>query len=146
MLITSPSSINIDESIKKKKWPNLEQYEYIKEMVEIILFNAIFFFHKKIVIYKNQENEFSFKLEFEEQRKKEKEKEEKEEKDEIKEDDKREKGDESDKIIENCKMNLECISSLKRLYIENLGYILKILNKIYRGVKEDESQNKGFMY
>ena len=121
LLITSPSSINIDETIKKKKWPNLEQYEYIRGIIEAILFNAIFFFYNKIKDYKKQEREFNYKLEMGE-------------------------GKEDEKIIENYKTNLECISSLKKLYSENLGYILKILNKVYRGVKKDESQNNGFMH
>ena len=43
---------------------------------------------------------------------------------------------------ESDKKTLECILVLKKIYMENLGYILKILNKIYRGVKEDENQNK----
>ena len=45
---------------------------------------------------------------------------------------------------ESDKKTLECILVLKKIYMENLGYILKILNKIYRGVKEDENQNKGW--
>ena len=36
---------------------------------------------------------------------------------------------------ENSKKNLECISLLRKSYMLNLGYILKILNKIYRGLK-----------
>ena len=51
--------------------------------------------------------------------------------------------DKSDTEKEADKKNIECISILKRIYMENLGFVLKILNKIYRGVKEDESQNKG---
>ena len=58
----------------------------------------------------------------------------------------KEKDDETKKQnIENYKKNLECISTLKRIYIENFGFILKILNKVYRGVKADENQNKGLM-
>ena len=121
LLITAPSSINIDESIKKKKWPKLEEYENIREIIEVILFNAIFFFYNKIKDYKKQEEEFIYKLDVGQ-------------------------GKEDEKVIENYKLNLDCISSLKKLYSENLGYILKILNKVYRGVKEDENQNKGFMH
>ena len=43
------------------------------------------------------------------------------------------------------KKNIECILTLRRFYMVNLGFILKILNKIYRGVKHDENKNKGFM-
>ena len=42
------------------------------------------------------------------------------------------------------KKNIECILILRRFYMENLGFILKMLNKIYRGVKADENKNKGF--
>ena len=122
-LITSPSSINLEESIKKKKWPNAEEFEYIKEITEIILFNAIFFFYYKIKEYKNLEKEFFDKLE--------------------KENKKKEKSQED---IEKCKLNLDVISSLKKLYVQNIGYFLKILNIIYRGIKADENQNKGFMH
>ena len=56
-----------------------------------------------------------------------------------------EKSQEDIEDKDNLKSNLDKISSLKRLYIENLGYILKILNTIYRSVKADENQKKGFM-
>jgi hypothetical protein len=97
LLITAPSSINIDESIKKKKWPKLEEYENIREIIEVILFNAIFFFYNKIKDYKKQEEEFIYKLDVGQ-------------------------GKEDEKVIENYKLNLDCISSLKKLYSENLGY------------------------
>ena len=45
---------------------------------------------------------------------------------------------------ESDKKTIECILVLKKIYMENLGYILKILNKIYRSVKEEENQNKGW--
>ena len=119
LLIISPSSINIAD--KKKKWPNEEQNEKIQKTIEIILFNSIYFLKNKIKEYNSQEREYNSKIELE-------------------------KEDESKiKDIENYEKNLECISSLKKIYIENLGFILKMLNKIYRGVKSDENQNKGFM-
>ena len=45
---------------------------------------------------------------------------------------------------EESKKNIECILKLRKLYMENLGFLLKILNKIYRGFKADEMSNKGF--
>ena len=121
LLITSPSSINVAETIKKKKWPNEEQNENIQKIIEIILFSSIFFLYNKIKEYKIQEKEFNIKIESE-------------------------KDDESKKQdIENYQKKLDYICSSKKIYIENLAFILKILNKIYRGVKLDESQSKGFM-
>ena len=102
MLIIAPSSINIDESIKKKKWPSLEQYEYIKNRTKIILFNILYFFYQKIKDYKNQEKEYTNKIE-------------------------KEKEDEA-KNVESLKKNLESLDSLKKVYIENLGFII---NNIY---------------
>ena len=40
----------------------------------------------------------------------------------------------------------ENIDILKKIYMENLGYILKILNNIYRGAKEVENQNKSWNF
>ena len=121
LLITSPSTINLAETIKKKKWPNEEQNENVQKIIEIILFSSIFFLYNKIKEYRIQEKEYNIKIESE-------------------------KDDESKKqVIENYQQKLEYICSSKKIYIENLGFILKILNKIYRGVKLDESQNKGFM-
>ena len=121
LLITSPSTINLAETIKKKKWPNEEQNEKVQKIIEIILFSTIFFLYNKIKEYRIQEKEYNIKIESE-------------------------KDDESKKQdIENYQKKLDFIISSKKIYIENLGFILKILNKIYRGVKLDESQNKGFM-
>ena len=121
LLITAPPTINLADSTKKKKWLNEEQNEQIKRTIEIILFNIIFFLYHKIKEYKSQETEYNSKIE-------------------------KEKDDETkNQNIENYKKNLECVSTLKRIYIENFGFILKILNKVYRGVKSDENQNKGIM-
>ena len=121
LLITSSSTINITESIKKKKWPNEEQNEEIKQTIEYILFNSIFFFYNKIKDFKLKEKDYNLKIE-------------------------KEKGDESKKDeIENYQKNLESLSVLKKLYIENLGYFLKVLNLVYRGVTSSENQpKKGF--
>ena len=47
---------------------------------------------------------------------------------------------------ENDKKTKENIDILKKIYMENLGYILKILNNIYRGAKEVENQNKSWNF
>ena len=44
---------------------------------------------------------------------------------------------------EKDKKTLDCILILRRIYMENLGYLLKLLNKIYRGVRQEEIQFKG---
>ena len=121
LLIISPSSINLAESAKKKKWPNDNQNKEVQTIIQYIIFNAIFFLYNKLKDLNNRESEYNIKLE-------------------------NEKDDETKKDnIKDYKKNLESISQLKRSYIENLGYILKLLNKVYRGVKEDENQNTGFM-
>ena len=120
LLIISPSTINLANSAKMKKWPHDNQYKESQNIIEHIIFNIVFFLYNKLKDLKIRENEYNIKLE-------------------------KEKDDESKKEnIEDYKKNLEGINSLKKIYTKNLGYILKLLNKIYRGVKEDESQNKGF--
>ena len=109
LLITAPPSINISESIKKRKWPNEHQNAEIRSTIHFILFDATFFLYSKLQNFKMQEKDYSSKPDDEESKK-----------------------------------NLECIIILRRFYMENLGYILKILNKIYRGLKADEISNKGF--
>ena len=121
LLITSPSTINLADTIKKKKWPNEEQNEKMQKTIEIILFNSIFFLYNKIKEYKIQEKEYTLVIES------------------VKEDESKKQE------TENYQKRLEYICSSKKIYIENLGFILKILNKIYRGVKDNENQNKGFM-
>ena len=110
LLITAPPTINISESIKKKRWPNEHQNAEIRSTIHYILFDAIFFLYSKLQNLKMQEKEYNKNPE-----------------------------------DENSKKNLECISLLRKSYMLNLGYILKILNKIYRGLKADETSNKGFM-
>ena len=109
LLIIAPPTINISESLKKKKFPTEKQNEEMRTMIQYILFDSIFFLYSKLRNLKNQESDYRAK---------------------------------PDSDIN--KKNIECILILRRFYMENLGFILKILNKIYRGVKADESKNKGF--
>ena len=120
LLITSPSCINLNELAKKKKWLNEEQNEHINKTIEIILFNSVFFFYNKIKEYKRNEMQYYVRIDIE-------------------------KDDETKKEnIDNYNKNIVYIHRLEKLYIENLGYILKILNKIYRDLKSNENQKKGF--
>jgi hypothetical protein len=93
LLITSPSTINLAETIKKKKWPNEEQNEKVQKIIEIILFSTIFFLYNKIKEYRIQEKEYNIKIESE-------------------------KDDESKKQdIENYQKKLDFIISSKKIYI-----------------------------
>ena len=109
LLIIAPPTINITESIKKKKWPNETQNLEMRKTIHYIIFDSIFFLYHKLNNLKMQEKEYNKKPEEEESKK-----------------------------------NIECILKLRKLYMENLGFLLKILNKIYRGFKADEMSNKGF--
>ena len=109
LLIAAPPTINISESIKKKKWPNEHQNAEIRSTIHYILFDSIFFIYAKLKHLKMQEKEYSKRAENEE-----------------------------------AKKNIESILILRKFYMENLGFLLKILNKIYRSFKEDETSNKGF--
>ena len=109
LLIIAPPTINISESIKKKKWPNESQNAEMRNTIHYILFDSIFFLYAKLQNLKIQEKEYKAKPEEEESKK-----------------------------------NIECILILRQLYMKNLGFLLKVLNKIYRGFKADELRNKGF--
>ena len=109
LLIAAPPTINISESIKKKKWPNEHQNAEIRNTIHYILFDSVFFIYAKLKNLQMQEKEYSTKTEDEE-----------------------------------AKKNIESILILRQFYIQNLGFLLKILNKIYRAIKDDETNNKGF--
>ena len=109
VLIMSPPTINLAESIKKKRWPNEYQYEEINRTVHNILFNSTYFLYNKLKNLKEQEKNYNSKLE---------------------------------NMNESDKKNIQCILILKRIYMENFGYILKILNQIYTSIKE-EDKHKG---
>jgi len=94
LLIAAPPTINISESIKKKKWPNEHQNAEIRSTIHYILFDSIFFIYAKLKHLKMQEKEYSTRAENEE-----------------------------------AKKNIESILILRKFYMENLGFLLKILNK-----------------
>ena len=118
LLIISSSTLNTAEAFKKKRWPKEEQYKEVQATVESILFNFLFYFYNKIKDYKNEINNYNTKIKNEEN------------------------NTEKTEKYEVYKKNLECLLILERIYVENFGYFLKLLNKIYRGVKNDEKQKK----
>ena len=63
LLIISPSSINLAESAKKKKWPNDNQNKEVQTIIQYIIFNAIFFLYNKLKDLNNRESEYNIKLE-----------------------------------------------------------------------------------
>ena len=117
LLIISSSTLNSSELAKKRKWPKEDQYKNIQFTVECILFNFLFYFYHKIKEFKKEINEYISK---------------------------KENKPESE-IPEHDKKMLESLLKLNRIYGENLGYFLKILNKIYRGVKAEENKKQGMM-
>ena len=117
LLIISSSTLNSAELVKKKKWLKEDQYKDIQFTVECILFNFLFYFYHKIKELKNEINEYKSKYA---------------------------NRSESD-IPEKDKKTRENLKKLNRIYVENFGYFLKILNKIYRGVKEEENKKQGMM-
>ena len=122
LIIISSSTLNSSEMAKKKKWPKEEQYKDIQFIVECILFNILFFLYNRIKSFKKEINEYKTKIE----------------KENVSETEKNEN-------IENMKKNLDYLNILNKIYAQNLGYFLKILNKIYRGVKSEEMQKKGML-
>jgi hypothetical protein len=48
--------------------------------------------------------------------------------------------------LENINKNIECLLKLKRLYLENMGYLLKLLNSIYVEIKSDLKQKKNLSF
>jgi hypothetical protein len=68
LLIAAPPTINISESIKKKKWPNEHQNAEIRSTIHYILFDSIFFIYAKLKHLKMQEKEYSTRAEDEEAR------------------------------------------------------------------------------
>ena len=118
ILIISSSTLVCDESKKKKKaWPNDAQYKYIQDIIESILFKLIFFLYYKLKDLKRD------KLTFEEK---------------IKNENK----------VDNSKnfQISENITNIFKLYSINLAYFVKILNKIYTGVKNSEKEKKGKLF
>ena len=118
-LIISSSTLNAAESAKKKKWPKEDQYTQVQSTVEKILFNFLYYFYLRIKQFENEINEYNLKIK------------------NIQEN----KSNEDKNNLEYYNKNLDCLFQLNRIYKENLGYILKVLNKVYRGVN-DEKPNK----
>jgi hypothetical protein len=116
LLIVSSSTLNIAESSKKGKWPNEEQYREVQTITESILFNLLFYLYNKIKEFKNEINDYNSKIEKEENK----------------------------ENINKFQSNLDSLFILKKFYVKNLGYFLKILNKIYQGVKSGGKQKKNF--
>ena len=118
LLIISSSTLNT-ETTKKKKWPKEEQYKDIQFIIECILFNILFFYYHRIKEFKKEINEYNLQIE--------------------------NINEQTGENLENIKKNLECLSILNRIYVINFGYLLKVLNKIYRGVKSEEKQKQGML-
>ena len=91
--------------------------------VECILFNCLFFFYHRINDFKNQINEYNSIIHNYSMKMKQKPR--------------------KKIILIISKKKLECLSILYKIYVENLGYFLKILNKIYRDAKYSEKQKQG---
>ena len=117
LIIISSSTLNSSETSKKKKWPKENQYKDVQFTVECILFNYLFFLYHRIKEFKKEIDDYNSKLQ--------------------------NASEENAENLENVKKNLECLSILNRIYVKNLGYLLKILNKVYRGVKNEEKQKQG---
>ena len=116
LLIVSSSTLNITESSKKEKWPNEKQYREVQTITESILFNILFYLYNKIKEFKNEINNYNTKIEKEENK----------------------------ENVNKFQSNLDSLFILKRIYVKNLGYFLKILNKIYQNVQSDGKQKKIF--
>ena len=113
LVIIASSTLNSAEKAKKKKWPKEEQYKDVQFTVECILFNCLFFFYYRIKDLKKEIDDYNLQI-------------------------KKENESETEKkeIFEN----LECLSTLYKIHVENFGYFLKILNKIYRDAKYTQKQ------
>ena len=122
LIIIASCTLNSAEMAKRKKWPKEEQYKDVQFTVECILFNCLFFFYHRIKDFKNQINEYNTQLLYE-----------------------NETETEKKYNFDNIKKNLECVSLLYKIYVENFGYFLKILNKIYRDAKYSEKQKQGML-
>ena len=119
LLTISSSTLNSSEMAKKKKWFKEEQYKKIQLTVESIFFNFLFYFYHRVKEFKKEIKEYNSKIKLEEQQKEQQE-------------------TANNEYIE-IKNNLECLTQLKQVYIQNLGYLLKILNKIYRSGKNEDT-------
>ena len=119
LLTISSSTLNSSEMAKKKKWFKEEQYKNIQLTVESIFFNFLFYFYHRVKEFKKEIKEYNSKIKLEEQQKEQQE-------------------TANNEYIE-IKNNLECLTQLKQVYIQNLGYLLKILNKIYRSGKNEDT-------
>ena len=69
LLIMSPPSINVTESIKKKKWPNEKQNEEMRIIIQSIMFDSIYFLYNKLKFLKIQEKDYNSKEENEQNKK-----------------------------------------------------------------------------
>ena len=120
LIIIASSTLNSAEIAKKKKSQKEEQYKDVQFIVECILFNVLFFLFNRIKNFKKEINDCKIKIEKESEIQKEED-------------------------LDNIKKNLECLNILNKIYVQNLGYFLKILNNIYNGVKSEEMQKKGML-
>ena len=119
LLIISSSTLNSAELVKKKKWQKEDKNNQIQLIVEELIFNVVFYFYQRIKQLEKKINEYNLKVKNLSENKTQE-----------------EKGN-----LENYNKNLEYLLQSNRIYKENLGYILKVLNIIYRGVN-DENQSK----
>ena len=112
ILLIVSSSSLSASSGKKKKWPSDEQYNNVQKTTEAILFNFLYFLFKKVKGI-NEKIAYFNDLEQKEQ-----------------------------KLDDNDNKYLNYLYKIYKLLIENIGYILKTLNKIYREIKKEELKKK----
>ena len=108
------SSTLSSSNAKKKRWPSDEQYKNVQQTTEAILFNFLLFLYIKIKDI-NEKISYFNDLEKKEQH-----------------------------LEDSDKNYLNYLYQIYKLLMENMGYFLKTLNKIYREIKkEEENKNQG---
>ncbi len=118
LIIISSSTLNSSETSKKKKWPNEEQYKKVQEIVEYILFKFLYYFYKKIKKYNTDLDKYKLEIK------------------------KEEENTEKTENLQKLNKKVECLLTLKSIYLQNMGYLLKLLITIYFIAKSDEKQKK----
>ena len=121
LLIISSSTLNSAE-IKKKKWPKEDQYNQVQLTIEELLFNFLFYLYQRIKQFEKKINEYNLKVK------------------NLTEN----KTLEAKVTLEYYNKNLDCLFKSNRVYKENLGYILKVINIIYRGVNDEKQAKSKF--
>lgn len=120
-MIISSSTLNSAE-IKKKKWPKEDQYNQVQLTIEELLFNFLFYLYQRIKQFEKKINEYNLKVK------------------NLTEN----KTLEAKVTLEYYNKNLDCLFKSNRVYKENLGYILKVINIIYRGVNDEKQAKSKF--